>query len=446
MAKLNKTPLTIRAKRGTASQIESFAGYQLSGEFAYATDTNELYVSNGSTFVAMGEVERTSYPISSPDGTSFIIVAGNDGTLAAIPPTSTAPSITTLPTISGTLNVGETLTATAGNVSGEPTPTRVLQWQRSDNGTTGWADISGATGTSYLLVFNDEDKYIRVAQTEENILGTATANSASTTQIGPAAFVGLLDDYPNAAAAYSLRKLRNFYTGDAIIVRRASDNATQSIGFVNNELDTASLESFCAGTDGFVTTWYDQSGNGNDAAQASASSQPKIVSSGSTILENGKAAVEFDGNDHMPNGVGISTPTNVSAFAVRGISSYPTTFRTLFNYKVFGLTHNANGGSDYGNGAHIFKSGASTKSDDYPTTTGQAVDTIINKTNLERNAFAATLATGDNYNDGISGIGSWRGTTQTFVGTIQELVIYESDESANKSGIQTNINAFYNIY
>lgn len=54
MAKLNKTPLTIRAKRGTESQITSYTGYQLSGEFAYATDTNNLYISNGTTFLAVG--------------------------------------------------------------------------------------------------------------------------------------------------------------------------------------------------------------------------------------------------------------------------------------------------------------------------------------------------------------------------------------------------------
>ena len=226
-------------------------------------------------------------------------------------------------------------------------------------------------------------------------------------------------------------------------------NTNWGIGTISGPttLKVASLKVEQLTANGFVSTWYDQSGNGNDAAQASASSQPKIVSSGSAILENGKVAVQFDGNDNMPNGVGTSTPTNVSVFAVRGISSYPTTFRTLFNYKAFGLTHNANGGVQYGNGAHIFKSLSLTaKSDNYPTTTGQALDTIINQTNLERNSFAATLGDGGTYGLGISGIGSWSGTTQTFLGTIQELVIYESDESANKSGIQTNINDFYTIY
>jgi hypothetical protein len=35
---------------------------------------------------------------------------------------------------------------------------------------------------------------------------------------------------------------------------------------------------------GFVTEWYDQSGNGYDATQATALSQPQIVSSGSVLV------------------------------------------------------------------------------------------------------------------------------------------------------------------
>jgi hypothetical protein len=259
----------------------------------------------------------------------------------------------------------------------------------------------------------------------------------------------LLDVYPNASVAYSLRKLRTAYAGDAIKVRRSSDNTEQDIGFSSDELDTSSLLSFVGSGDGFVSSWYDQSGLGNNnAAQSSAANQPKIVSSGSIIVNNGKSAVEFDGNDNLPNGVGSSTPANLSAFAVRGISPYPSSFKTVFNYKVFGITHNSSAGGSYGNGAHVFKavSSAIGKSDDYPTTTGQAIDTIINKTILERNNFAATLASGGTYGAGTSAIGSWNGTSQGFIGTIQELIIYETDQLTNKSGIQTNINKNYNIY
>ena len=113
-------------------------------------------------------------------------------------------------------------------------------------------------------------------------------------------FVGLLDLYPSAAAAYSLRKLRSAYTGSAIRVRRSSDNTEQDIGFVNNALDTSSLTSFCGSGNGFVTTWYDQSGNGYNATQSTASYQPQIVSNGSMLTTNSKPSLKFDGtNDNM---------------------------------------------------------------------------------------------------------------------------------------------------
>ena len=53
MAKLNKTPLQIRAKRGTEAQIiaTSPAPYQLEGEIAYATDTKQYYISDGTQFL-----------------------------------------------------------------------------------------------------------------------------------------------------------------------------------------------------------------------------------------------------------------------------------------------------------------------------------------------------------------------------------------------------------
>jgi len=105
----------------------------------------------------------------------------------------------------------------------------------------------------------------------------------------------------SASAAYSVRKLRSAYSGSALRVRRSSDSTEQDIGFSGNDLDTASLESFCAATDGFVVTWYDQSGNGRNITQSTAANQPKIVSSGTIITgANSKPTVVFDGsNDNL---------------------------------------------------------------------------------------------------------------------------------------------------
>ena len=85
----------------------------------------------------------------------------------------------------------------------------------------------------------------------------------------------LLDTYTGAAAAYSLRKLRTLYTGDAIRVRRSSDNTEQDIGFstYSVSLDTVSLLAFAGTGDAFVKTWYDQSGNSNDATQTTTVNQ-----------------------------------------------------------------------------------------------------------------------------------------------------------------------------
>ena len=106
-------------------------------------------------------------------------------------------------------------------------------------------------------------------------------------------FVGLLDTYPNAAAAYSLRKLRSAYTGYAIKVRRSSDNTEQDIGFSSSfGLDTSSLTSFCGASNGFITTWYDQSGNGNNATQSTAANQPQIVSGGTVLTLNSKPKID----------------------------------------------------------------------------------------------------------------------------------------------------------
>jgi hypothetical protein len=112
---------------------------------------------------------------------------------------------------------------------------------------------------------------------------------------GVAPYVGLLDSYPGAAAAYSVRLLKSDYTGNAIRVRRSSDNAEQNIGFSGGNLDTTALTSFCSGTNGFVTTWYDQSGNGNNCVQATAANQAQIVSSGSVITQGGKPSLLFNG-------------------------------------------------------------------------------------------------------------------------------------------------------
>lgn len=126
---------------------------------------------------------------------------------------------------------------------------------------------------------------------------------------------GLILDGLNSAAAYSLRKLRNAYSGAAINVR-SSGGATQDIGFTaSGELNTAALLAFVGTGNGFVTTWYDQSGNGRNATQTTASLQPQIVNNGAIETHQGKPTLYFDGDDdyftHTLNLAGESIVTAV---------------------------------------------------------------------------------------------------------------------------------------
>ena len=279
--------------------------------------------------------------------------------------------------------------------------------------------------------------------------------------VKPPAFTGLLNDYSGAAAAYSLRLLDNTYTGDAIVVRRASDNTTQAIGFVNNELDTTSLESFCSGTDGFVTTWYDQSGNSNDAAQTTSSAQPQIVSSGSTILENGKASIQNADSKYLesPTTDGLySTKTNVFATMTintdlsanyqriihlsdgtnsiqltRGSSS--TGFSILVKNTDYNLSLASTSYGPFPN-QHLFNF----LGDNTTNTTTLFIDGT-SKTNLG----SISLGGGDNSKN-IFGVRNDLVASTYFSGKFQEIIIYDSDQSTNRTGIETNINDHYSIY
>ena len=356
-----------------------------------------------------------------------------------------APVITGVPTIAGTAKVGQTLTATAASVSGVPTPTDSFQWQRSDNGTTGWADISGATNTTYTAVTADENKYLRVVQTSTNVAGSDSANSASTAQVAPA-FTGLLDTYSGAAAAYSLRLLSSTYSGSAIRVRRADDNAEQDIGFRNNELDTSTLETFSIGSDCFITTWYDQSGNTINATQSTAASQPKIVSSGTTITENGKPAIEYDGSgDQLQLSSSIdlynefflplvykSNRTSSEDYVLYGdggasrIRLYQGLYRLYIDNVTYGFsTANDNFGTQY-----LF--------------TNEADDSrnLAVYRNSSQIGSTEVIPVGDNWIIEYLGYGSSRPIT----GLLQEVVIYATDQSNYRTGIETNINNFYSIY
>lgn len=98
-----------------------------------------------------------------------------------------APAFSVAVSHTGTEQVGSTLTMVDGTYAGRPTASiAARKWQRSDTGTSGWADINGATSSTYDLTSSDLDKYVRPAQQASNALGTAWSYGASSAQISAA--------------------------------------------------------------------------------------------------------------------------------------------------------------------------------------------------------------------------------------------------------------------
>jgi hypothetical protein len=152
----------------------------------------------------------------------------------------------------------------------------------------------------------------------------------------------------NADFAYSLRQLSSCYTGSAIRVRRTSDNQEINIGFdANGNLDTVALKIFVnaggnnsgntitgvtkfatevttaselvniygklgngegvtkygeaftvsapqLGENAFITTWFDQSGNGRDLTQQQTYWQPQITFDGNMKFIGARPTLDFN--------------------------------------------------------------------------------------------------------------------------------------------------------
>jgi hypothetical protein len=115
------------------------------------------------------------------------------GSSSAAPETAAqlqyAPSNTAAPTITGTAQEGQTLTATNGSWSSSTTISYTYQWQRCTAAGASCVDIAGATATTYAVATADVGSTLHVVVTAHNTDGATAATSAQTAVVsssGPA--------------------------------------------------------------------------------------------------------------------------------------------------------------------------------------------------------------------------------------------------------------------
>lgn len=121
------------------------------------------------------EVQETA-----TDGTGTKTLSSGPTLVVGLPPTVVSP-----PTISGTAERGQELTAVNGAWSNNPTSLS-HQWLRCDDTGNSCAAIIGATGQKYTLTSADVGNTVKVEETASNAGGTGTrADSSSSAVVTP---------------------------------------------------------------------------------------------------------------------------------------------------------------------------------------------------------------------------------------------------------------------
>jgi hypothetical protein len=149
----------------------------------------------GTGCVSIAGATSKSYKLGSDDVNHTLVVlvtaanaegkatAGSDA--SPIVSSAEAPRNTQRPAISGTAQVGETLTVSEGSWTGG-VRSYTYQWQRCGADGNDCADVPGATAKTYGVRSQDSGKTVRVEVTAENGAGKTTVNTDRSAQVKPA--------------------------------------------------------------------------------------------------------------------------------------------------------------------------------------------------------------------------------------------------------------------
>lgn len=260
----------------------------------------------------------------------------------------------------------------------------------------------------------------------------------------------ILDTYGSADFAFSIRKLSSSYSGACMRIRRSSDNAEQDINFVSDYIDTASMLSFVGAGDGFVTKWYDQSGNSNDSLQTSASLQPEIITSGAFVVSsvNGRPIVYQNGVSTKLLNLTSNVPYGNPFVQVALVDK----FDTSYNYVTTGGLSSVTTAAQLFNSttARITNWTAVTNFTLSDTSAGEKIITSYRKADLnggiylnnsQQDTEKLTSKAVSTSLVRILNLDNTQGHSN-----LQELIFWSQDYIADLSDITTEVNNYYSIY
>ena len=207
----------------------------------------------------------------------------------------------------------------------------------------------------------------------------------------------------------------------------------------------------------FVHTWYDQAGV-NNAVQETAANQPKIAENGALITKQGQPSLKFRGTDSTP--IYLDSPANITANFSFFIAAQPaadgTTFGSVDNEKrnhtlwseggtfhMAGINSDFTNGFRHGNTILSYSAGVdfNTNLNLHSLTNGSSnVDYFGNAVNKINTTNSTSTATSYDIGRKVNI------TSHNTRGYISEFIHYNSDQSANRFKIESNINNYYGFY
>ena len=214
-----------------------------------------------------------------------------------------------------------------------------------------------------------------------------------------------------------------------------TDNRLAIEANIGETYSIAGIPAYSNTVNGFVETWYDQSGNGKDATQLTAANQPKIVDAGN-LVANG---LGFFTNDLLETAsLGASQP--ITAFSVFTQDSASST--------IYGSSGSHALITSSSNTISLNAGTALVSSASITVGTPALVSSLANSTSSFIFINGGNTTTGNAGTTGITGslkLGSTN-SNRAMEGELQEFIIYNSDQTANRIAIETNINSHYDIF
>jgi len=193
-------------------------------------------------------------------------------------------------------------------------------------------------------------------------------------------------------------------------------------------------------SNGFVSQWYDQSGNSNHATQVTAGSQPKIVSSGSLVA----GGLDFDGTDDW---LQLSSTITLGTSFYEVMVSKPVEASGASNASFISPATSGGGDRTYLstiNKLSIRDSGSNIATSLTPSGTSEQIIGYSASTGLTVILDGATEVL-----SAVSGSKSaltiGGGSSFNIAATFNEVIIYDSDQSANRTAFEANIGETYGI-